>query len=76
MTKLLINAAGHGGSGPAETTAKLTDLSDSDIVIQSINQSINQSILLRINYIHTSHREKTQLSRTGAHTINFSSAAT
>ena len=33
MTKLLINAAGHGGSGPAETTAKLTDLSDSDIVI-------------------------------------------
>ena len=32
MTKLLI-AAGRGGSGPAETTAKLTDLSDSDIVI-------------------------------------------
>ena len=32
MTKLL-NAAGRGGSGPAETTAKLTDLSDSDIVI-------------------------------------------
>ena len=30
MTKLL-NAAGRGG--PAETTAKLTDLSDSDIVI-------------------------------------------
>ena len=32
MTKLL-NAAGRGGSGPAETTAKLTDLSYSDIVI-------------------------------------------
>ena len=32
MTKLL-NAAGRGGSGPAETTAKLTDLSDTDIVI-------------------------------------------
>ena len=32
MTKLL-NAAGRGGSGPAETKAKLTDLSDSDIVI-------------------------------------------
>ena len=32
MTKLL-NAAGRGGSGPAETTAKLTDLSDSEIVI-------------------------------------------
>ena len=32
MTKLL-KAAGRGGSGPAETTAKLTDLSDSDIVI-------------------------------------------
>ena len=34
MTKLL-NAAGRGGSGPAEseTTAKLTDLSDSGIVI-------------------------------------------
>ena len=29
MTKLL-NTAGRGGSGPAETTAKLTDL---DIVI-------------------------------------------
>ena len=29
----LLNAAGRGGSGPAETTAKLTDLSDSDIVI-------------------------------------------
>ena len=26
-------AAGRGGSGPAETTVKLTDLSDSDIVI-------------------------------------------
>ena len=34
MTKLLsLNAAGRGGSGPAETTAKLTDLSDSGIVI-------------------------------------------
>ena len=35
MTKLLNgkNAAGRGGSGPAETTAKSTDLSDSDIVI-------------------------------------------
>ena len=32
MTKLL-NSAGRGGSGPTETTAKLTDLSDSDIVI-------------------------------------------
>ena len=32
MTKLL-NAAGRGGNGPAETTVKLTDLSDSDIVI-------------------------------------------
>ena len=32
MTKLL-NAAGRGGSGQAETTAKLTDLFDSDIVI-------------------------------------------
>ena len=32
MTKLL-NAAGRDGSGPAETTAKLTGLSDSDIVI-------------------------------------------
>ena len=32
MTKLL-NAAGGGGRGPAETTAKFTDLSDSDIVI-------------------------------------------
>ena len=32
MTKLL-NVAGHGGRGPAETTAKLTDLPDSDIVI-------------------------------------------
>ena len=31
MTKLL-NAAGRGGRGPAETTAKFTDLSDSDIV--------------------------------------------
>ncbi len=31
MTKLL-NAAGRGGSGPAEMTAKLTDLPDSDIV--------------------------------------------
>ena len=28
-----VNAAGRGGSGPAETTAKLTDLSDLDIVI-------------------------------------------
>ena len=32
MTKLL-NAAGRGGSGPPETTAELTDLSDSDVVI-------------------------------------------
>ena len=32
MTKLL-NATGRGGCGPAETTAKLTDLSDLDIVI-------------------------------------------
>ncbi len=32
MTKLL-NAGGRGGSGPTETTAKLTDISDSDIVI-------------------------------------------
>ena len=32
MTKLL-NAAGLGGRGPAETTAKLTDFLDSDIVI-------------------------------------------
>ena len=32
MTKLL-NPASRGGRGPAETTAKLTDLSDSDIVI-------------------------------------------
>ena len=32
MTEL-CNAAGRGGSGPAETTAKLTDLSDSGIVI-------------------------------------------
>ena len=32
MTKLL-NAAGRGGSGPAKTTVKSTDLSDSDIVI-------------------------------------------
>ena len=31
MTKLL-NAAGSGRSGPTEATAKLTDLSDSDIV--------------------------------------------
>ena len=30
---LLAVAGGHGGSGPTETTAKLTDLSDSDIVI-------------------------------------------
>ena len=29
----LLNAAGRGGSGTAETMAKLTDLSDSDIVI-------------------------------------------
>ena len=67
-----------GGSGPAETTAKLTDLSDSDIVIQSINQSINQSILLRINYIHTSHRKKpSYLERVHiGPTINVSSAAT
>ena len=36
VTKLL-NAAGRGGSGPAETTAKLTDLSDSDIVIRLVN---------------------------------------
>ena len=35
MTKL-INTAGSGGTGPAETTAKLTDLSDSDIVIDNI----------------------------------------
>ena len=36
MTKLL-NAAGRGGSGPAETTAtKLTDLSDSDIIIDML----------------------------------------
>ena len=35
MTKLL-NAAGRGGSGPGETTAKLTDLSDSDIVIDNV----------------------------------------
>ena len=32
MTKLL-NAASRGGGGPTETTVKLTDLSDSDIVI-------------------------------------------
>ena len=32
VTKLL-NVAGRGGSGPAETTAKLTNLSDSDTVI-------------------------------------------
>ena len=32
MTKLL-NAACRGGRGPAEMTVKLTDLSDSNIVI-------------------------------------------
>ena len=31
--ELRLNAAGRGGSGPPETTAKLTDLSDSGIVI-------------------------------------------
>ena len=41
MTKLL-NAAGRGGSGPAETTAKLTDLSDSDIVIDLAHAKIGR----------------------------------
>ena len=43
--------------------------------MHSINQSINQFVLLRVNYIHTSNR-KNPLSRTGVRTINVSSAAT
>ena len=35
MTKLL-NAASRRGRGPCETTAKLMDLSDSDIVIDNV----------------------------------------
>ena len=44
------------------------------------NQSINQSVLLRMNYINTSHREKNTSYLERVHidmyTINFSSAAT
>ena len=53
--------------------AKITD--SITVILYNLNQSINQSVLMRINYIHTSHR-RNQLSRTGAHTIHFSSAAT
>ena len=44
----------------------------------SINQSINQSINFIADKLHPykSSGKKNQLSRTGAHTINFSSAAT
>ena len=42
----LQNAAGHGGTGPAETMAKLTDLSESDIVIDmSLTWRDGQAIL-------------------------------
>ena len=45
MTKLL-NAAGRGGSGPAETTAKLTDLSDSDIVIDNFMCIVSRHVII------------------------------
>ena len=38
MTKLL-NPASRGGRGPAETTAKLTDLSDMFIVCRHVTMS-------------------------------------
>ena len=45
MTKLL-NAAGRGGSGPAETTAKLTDLSDSGIVIDTRGSPCQHGVMI------------------------------
>ena len=50
MTKLL-NAAGRGGSGPAETTAKLTDLSDSDIVIDMCRPIVCRHVLISKNAV-------------------------
>ena len=47
MTKLQ-NVAGRGGRGTIETTAKLTDLSDSDIVIDTFIVCIHAC-----NYVQT-----------------------
>ncbi len=50
MTKLL-NAAGRGASGPDETTAKLTELSDSGIVIDMCIVCLFPNVPLVMDYI-------------------------